>query len=321
MLTGGLVVLGHLHPLLVHAHHPTGSDHPKQRRHRQQLVTKGTDPTVGRDAGHPQRLAGPAVGAVAPGIHLYGQHVGLQTLARVGQQAGGQDGEAAVLAGRVVTAVAIDLHELHLALLIHEPSHPRLQALAPHLLGTTMWAAYPLRGDLRPGLEQHRLQTSEPRRGLLRGPRLQPRLGYGRLPGPEIQLLLRGQWLPRLQFAQQALQLGQDIAHQPILPQAQLPGSLHTQPCQYLPYDLPAALVGRLAHLAYGHRQALGDQKTMHLLDPPTGPMGPGLDDALLELEGQDLTAVLAEQASPVPLQPIPQPQTDVRLIEAQSLG
>jgi len=43
--------------------------------------------------------------------------------------------------------------------------------------------------------------------------------------------------------------------------------------------------------------------------------------DALLQLQGQDVATVLAQQAPPIPLQPVPQPATDVGLLQLQMLS
>jgi len=148
-----------------------------------------------------------------------------------------------------VTPITVDLDLLHLPLLIYILLSPWLAPLAPHMGRATLWATHTLRSHFSPGREQHLLHASQPRLCLPGRFGLQPCRVYGRLQGAKSQLLLRNLPLPRLQPADQYLNLPEQVAQQPTVAQPQLPGSLDTQPSQHLPYNLPTTLVGRLPHL------------------------------------------------------------------------
>jgi hypothetical protein len=77
---GRFVILGDQHIFLIHPDHPTGLDHPEQSRYRQQVIAPGTDPAVNGHTFESQGLAGAAIGAVAPGVHLQGQLFGLSAI-------------------------------------------------------------------------------------------------------------------------------------------------------------------------------------------------------------------------------------------------
>ena len=128
-----LVVLGHQHVLFIHAYHSAGTNHPEQRRHRQQLPPPDAHPTVGGHLADLQGLAHPPVGTVAPGIGLPGQQVHLQLVPGVGYQPGREMGKAALWTGRVAAVVAVHRHLLQLSLRVVEPLLPPLTTLAHHM--------------------------------------------------------------------------------------------------------------------------------------------------------------------------------------------
>ncbi len=234
------------------------------------------------------------------------------------QQVRRQIGETLVPASRVVTVVAVDLHRLLLPLGVYVLPQAGFAALATDVGRAAVDAAHrPILHRL-PMAKQDVFYLQQPGQWSMRWPRLNLQGSTYSLQIGYFYLLLRGQTLQCFQLSDHLLHLGQQLADQPLIAGAETLGTDGVDVLQSALQDGPTTLLSRLSYLREADLYSLPLQVSPHALRSPPRETSPGLDDALLQLQSQNLFSALAQQPPPIPLQPVPQPTADIRLRYAE---